>query len=480
MRELIYAVDKWTAYLWKNLVKESAVVREQVERGTRKLPTFPSFAREVFARLYSPPKSHAKTRPEDVWAKTLHDALDELPTFKKLAAYCARNKEFASAATANLLEQIVDKLPDPPSPLSDPEARRKEVRGLLDFLNATKPDDGEGRQQLEGALHAAQHAGKDAVESMAAFAAAIHPDDVRQSLRRSVDEAALEVEEITTASAGLSGLGGLHGASDQTQALLGAALKDSESMRRLGMLAGRMRRLAMGKRRSRTKHAASELSDVTVGNDLARVLPHEILKLTDPLLALDFFRAFAERGLLQYQLSGHEKEGRGPVVVLIDDSDSMDGAPATFAKAAALALADLALADRRACRLVRFSHKINASLDLRIGRDSTRELLAFLAGNVDGGTSFELPLQVARDAIDREPAFERADVVLITDGEAEISAAFLSAWRRRALREGLSTYAVHIGARAPAVLSALTTEVITLQALLPESLSEQLFVRLMS
>ena len=83
MRELIYAVDKWTAYLWKNLVKESALVRGQVERGKRKLPTFPSFAREVFARLYSPPKPHAKTRPEDAWAKTLHDALDD-PPFGKL------------------------------------------------------------------------------------------------------------------------------------------------------------------------------------------------------------------------------------------------------------------------------------------------------------------------------------------------------------------------------------------------------------
>lgn len=480
MRELIYAVDKWTAYLWKNLVKDSALVREQVERGKRKLPTFPSFAREVFARLYSPPKPHAKTRPEDAWAKSLHDALDELPTFRKLAAYCARNKEFASAATANLIEQIVDKLPEPPAPLADPEAQRREVRGLLDFLNATSLDDVAGRQRLEAALDKAKRAGKDAVEAMAAFGDAVRPDDVRQALRRSVDDAALEVEEITTASAGLSGLGGSSHVSDQTQASLAMAIKSSDMMKRLGILAGRMRRLAMGKRRSRTRAAASELSDVATGNDLARVLPHELMKLTDPLLALDFFRSFVERSLLQYELTGNEREGRGPVVVLIDDSDSMDGAPSTFAKATALALADLALTDRRACRLVRFSHRINATVDLRPGTDSTPALLAFLGGAVDGGTSFELPLRAARDAIDREPAFERADVLLITDGEAEISPEFLAEWRRRALREGLSTYAVHIGARAPAVLSALTTDVITLQSLVPESIADQLFARLMS
>lgn len=477
MRELTYTIDKWTAYLWRNLAKDSPVVRAHVERGAKKLATFPSFAREVFARLYSRPLPITKTRPEDEWAKTLHIALDELPAFTKLTAYCGHNKEFASAATASLLEQIVDKLPEPPAALADPDARRKEVRGLLDFLNAIGPDN-DARAQVEAGIDEAKRDGKAEVAAMAAFNAALRPDDVRQALRRSVDDAALEVEEITSAAAGLTGLGGMNRVSEATQALLGASLKASEPMRRLGMLAGRMRRLAVGKRRARTKQAASELSDVTIGNDLARVLPHELMKLTDPLLTLDFIRAFMERSLLQYELTGNEKQGRGPMIVLIDDSDSMDGPPSTFAKAAALALADIALADRRSCRLVRFSHKINATLDLKIGRDVTSELLTFLGGNVDGGTSFELPLRAAREAIDNEARFDRADVILITDGEAELSPEFVGEWNSRAKREGLTTYAVHIGAHPPAVLASLTTDVISLQSLLPERLDESLFARI--
>ena len=302
---------------------------------------------------------------------------------------------------------------------------------------------------------------------------------MRQSIRRSVDDAALEVEEITSATAGLSGLGGSARTSEETHALLASALKTSESLRRLGQLAGRMRRLAMAKRRSRTRQSASELSDVTTGNDLTRTVPHELMKLADPLLALDFCRAFVERSLLQYELTGHEREGRGPVVVLIDDSDSMDGPAATFARAAALALADVALADKRACRLVRFSHRINGVLDLRPGRTGdTQALLAFLSGAVDGGTSFELPLRLARAAIESEPIYERADVVLITDGEAEISDEFLREWNQRATREGMSTYALHIGGTSPAVLKRLATDVIELRALLPERLEDSLFARL--
>lgn len=365
-------------------------------------------------------------------------------------------------------------------PLDDPENRRKEVRGLLDFIQAMNGADATAQAQIEDGIEDAKRAGRDAVAAMTAFNAALEPDDVRQALRRSVDDAALEVEEITSAAAGLFGLGGSGQMSDETQTLLGGTLKSSETMRRLGMLAGRMRRLAMGKRRSRTKHAASELSDVTVGNDLARVLPHELMKLTDPLLALDFLRGFTERALLQYELSGNEREGRGPVVVLIDDSDSMDGAPSIFAKATALALADLALADRRACRLVRFSHRINATIDLRPRIDATSSLLPFLSANVDGGTDFELPLRSAREAIDREPTFERADVVLITDGEAQLSTEFLAEWKRRSAREGLTTYAVHVGAHAPPVLHALTPEVIELRSLLPERLEDTLFAKLTS
>src|SRR5687767_2324765 len=98
MRDLIYTVDKWTSYLWKRLVKESAVIREHVERGSKKLPTFPSFAREVFARLFAKPAPLSRTRPEDEWAKGLHAALDELPSWQTLIAHCAHNKELASAA----------------------------------------------------------------------------------------------------------------------------------------------------------------------------------------------------------------------------------------------------------------------------------------------------------------------------------------------------------------------------------------------
>jgi uncharacterized protein with von Willebrand factor type A (vWA) domain len=69
-------------------------------------------------------------------------------------------------------------------------------------------------------------------------------------------------------------------------------------------------------------------------------------------------------------------------------------------------------------------------------------------------------------------------VVLITDGEAELSDEFVGDWTRRAKKDGLTTYAVHIGGHAPPVLSRLTSDVIQLRALLPEQLEDKLFAKL--
>lgn len=476
MRDLIYSVDKWTSYLFGRLVKESPVVQQHIDVGTKKVPTFKAFAREVFARLYGTPPPVSRIRPEDGWAETLHSALEELDAYKKLRAYSAHDKELASAATATLLEQLVDMLPEPPSPIADPDKRRDEVRGLLDFLKQTAPDDADTLAALDKAIADGRASGAQAVASMVQFGNALDKDAIRGALRASVDAAATDSEEYTAAFAGLAGLGSTTAQlGDDTRAALGSALKSSDAMKRLALLAGRMRRLAMNKRRSRTKAAASEVNNITVGNDLSRLLPHELLKLSDPVLSLDFMRAFLEKSLFQYELVGNEKEGRGPVVVLIDDSVSMDGPPSTFAKATALALADLALSDRRTCRLIRFSDRLRASIDLRPGRDDTAKLLPFLADDVSGGTDFELPLTAAREAIDNDPVCERADVVLITDGEAELSKNFLDNWHAAARKDGLSTYAVHIGGQVPPVLHALTPDVIPLHSLVPERLEETLF-----
>src|SRR5262247_4362543 len=74
---------------------------------------------------------------------------------------------------------------------------------------------------------------------------------------------------------------------------------------------------------SRVNHPPSEITSITIGNDLTHLLPGEVALLGDPDLEDLFYLKFAERRLLQYELEGRESEGRGPIILALDESGSM-------------------------------------------------------------------------------------------------------------------------------------------------------------
>jgi hypothetical protein len=106
------------------------------------------------------------------------------------------------------------------------------------------------------------------------------------------------------------------------------------------------------------RHGADEITDVEQGADLARALPAELAKLCPPRHRLDFMRSFLERQVLQYQLSGNETLGRGPLVLLLDKSASMEGTKDIWSTALALALLEHAHAERRPFVLVDFNSRV--------------------------------------------------------------------------------------------------------------------------
>jgi len=61
-----------------------------------------------------------------------------------------------------------------------------------------------------------------------------------------------------------------------------------------------------------------------------------------------------------------------------------------------------------------------------------------------GGTDFEPALSKALEAISSEPKLKKADVILITDGEAHVSNDFLSDWNKARKRLEFSVYGVHV------------------------------------
>jgi uncharacterized protein with von Willebrand factor type A (vWA) domain len=119
-----------------------------------------------------------------------------------------------------------------------------------------------------------------------------------------------------------------------------------------------------------------------------------------------FYRKFAERGLMQYDLIGHEPEGQGPIIIAIDESGSkmtdyggMTGE--VWSKAVILALLSIARLQKRGLAVIHFSGPDDLRLDLFSKREATpAEVIACAGFFFNGGTVFEPWMKKALELVD--------------------------------------------------------------------------------
>lgn len=178
----------------------------------------------------------------------------------------------------------------------------------------------------------------------------------------------------------------------------------------------------------------SEVHGTRRGADVQRMLPSELLNLEDEALETLFYARLLEENLLCYELSGitfvngEESETlskrTGPVVACLDTSGSMEGIPILNARALLLAIANILQQERRSLHVLLFG----ASGELREfamhERNDASGLLRFLQQGFGGGTDFEAPLRRAFDIIATQEGYLKADVLMVSDGDCELSEEF--------------------------------------------------------
>jgi uncharacterized protein with von Willebrand factor type A (vWA) domain len=202
---------------------------------------------------------------------------------------------------------------------------------------------------------------------------------------------------------------------------LAARLKTDARLKQIALLAGRFKRIAASKRREKLKHGADEIADIEQGADLGRLLPSELVKLSHPALRLSFMRSFLERQAMQYQLIGYEPMGKGPLVVVLDKSGSMDGPRDVWATALTLALLEQAQRERRMFALVAFDYRVKYEVVVKPGEPLPEE--ALFTGCA-GGTEIAVAIQRGLELIQaNEGGLKKADIVLVTDGGSDASLA---------------------------------------------------------
>jgi uncharacterized protein with von Willebrand factor type A (vWA) domain len=242
-----------------------------------------------------------------------------------------------------------------------------------------------------------------------------------------------------------------------------------------------MTRIALQVQKSKITHPPDEIVGITIGADIARVLPAETALLSDPLLEDHFYRRYAEGRLMQLDMIGSEKQGRGPIVVALDSSGSMadplggGASKEAWSKAVMLALLAIARRQRRDFAVLHFSDAERLKVyEFARGEAAPTALIATTEWFYGRGTQYEGWMAEALRLVEAS-RFERADVICISDGEVHIPGALEADWNCRRRARGMRCYSVLLGDQAGRVpLARISDGLVTLDNLADDNAALQM------
>lgn len=173
-----------------------------------------------------------------------------------------------------------------------------------------------------------------------------------------------------------------------------------------------------------------EINGLKYSNDISAALPSELSLMKNPALNKLFQLKFAQKQLLSYdyqiqeesdveskekeEVETEKKEKKGPIIICVDTSGSMNGTPENIAKTITFALSKIAIEEDRKCYVISFSTDIQ-TLDLSDFSDNpVGKLVQFLRMSFNGGTDAVPALNQALKILS-ENKWKDADVLMISD-----------------------------------------------------------------
>jgi len=448
-RDVTLSVGRWSRYLAAREAQAGGAFAEVLTGGddAYDAAAWAGFSREVFAEAYGlgdtdqPLEQGEKPRGHE-WVQNLHAHAKSLPEWDALCARVAGDPWAAGVAASGVISAAQDAVQAPTEDVDQLAAEKEFIQDLMDG-GKTSPRHLRRMADVTRRLAAAQ-AEADAAAEQAQQAGA----EIRTALRERIAELNGELDAMDTALRGL-GAGDGSGMASRVAAPRAAvrdALQRNPKLARIAALAGRLKTRAITKQRTKVRPGAEELCDITQGNDLSRLVPSELANLAEPLTEALLYRRLMERSATCYELRGKEMRAQGPIIMVVDESGSMEGDRDELAKATAFALMEVAARQNRAFAYVRFADRV-------VGVDAFEkpralkldELLTFVTKFANGGTRIGSGLRRADDLLAAAAGpWKRADVVLVTDGASSDATEQLSA--AKSIREkGAHIYGVAIG-----------------------------------
>ena len=416
-RDQTAVVSRWDRFLAASEAADGGSYREAVDK--HKSGAWAGFCREMFSSLYGATDTkHVEPadRPHGAdWVEKLHDAADALPEYRGLKERARRDAWATGIAAGEALKVLADQV-QPPT--QDPQT----IQDELDFIKSLMTEGGKTsptHMRRMAALQRQLQAAKEEVGAAVSRLAARMPT-VRSAIRKgclAANEAIDEMEGAVSALGAGEGTG-IKSATKVPPKVLRDTLMKNSKLRRIAKLAGRMKAAAIQKQRTKARPGAEELCDVTAGNNLQRLLPVELGNLADEDTEALLVRRLHENSAMVYELRGKEHRSEGPIILVVDESGSMQGAPDEWSKAVMFGLMEIGARQKRPVYLVHFDGRVTRTDEFLNPAELTLKAIEDCVMHfTGGGTSIGAALAHAADVMHKnEGPWKRADVILITDG----------------------------------------------------------------
>jgi uncharacterized protein with von Willebrand factor type A (vWA) domain len=510
--------DSYDRHAWAELGLTAPTVRELIESGEKLVPHYGALLQDLFFGLFKYNLLWLKpdsVRRSAILNRTVLEKLIPSPGFEMLKSRTLLEEDKAVIAALVLGEQVLEMV------RSEKLVNRREMLDLWDLKHqeedleqraaalknaaelaeqekqkprespeASENAQSELRKKIDELKDAAERAAKVS-EARLNHKARMVEDQLKHSdhtelKRMQVRSAQLseEIDRVAQDSHDFSlefGQGGRLSAGERLE--LGRRLARNKKLGELARLVGRFKQDARALRRKTLDRGVAEAYDIERGADLGRLIPSELLSLHHPKLRADFHRRLLESAVLQYHLREDEQKGRGPMVVCIDVSSSMQGDKELWAKAVSLTLMDIARRQRRLFRAVLFSSgpeslKVLDLNDRRRYQPELTKVLEMAEYFPGGGTDFQAPIDAAVELLE-DKKLKRGDIVVITDGECQVAPDWLQDLQRRKDELKFSIFAVlvDVGSSELSTLAQFSDRVSSVTNLTVEN-SREIFLKI--
>jgi len=453
--------DAFDVRRYREIYEMSNSIQQVAKKGKGLLPTFPDLLGDIWASLFKMRPEIKEKIPKGMEAnKVLMEKNFSDPRFQDFREFTRLDDLSAALGTVSLGEAIYQWLEEAKSQnqkLQEAFQKAKDAQH-----QKSKKDDSEvGKKQR-------QEAQKNLTKALKEIAELLKQEGNGSSFQEAIMHAIQETHDTKKGLEMLvSGIKPGDGPAElkkiplRDQMALAEKIKNTKKLKEIAKWAGRFKQIARKKQKSKKADSFTR-NGVSIGNQVERLLPLELGLYTTAETEMDFLRRFCEGTTMMYDQRGEETLGRGPVILCLDQSSSMRGLD-DQAKGFALALMSVAKKQRRDFALVLFSTNVK-TLKYPKGKVSPNEMVDLATIFLGGGTRFDRPLEKAVEILN-ESHFKKADVVFVTDGEANLGNKFIDWFNKLKKEKDFNVLGIKINdsSNGMQVLSAFSDQIVNIR-----------------